>query len=51
MKKIFNRLICLFRGHKWDRIGKGFTTIGIVSEWPYYTYKCSRCGKTKEEVI
>lgn len=55
MKKIINRLICLCRGHKW----KGtYITIwldpfdlsdAIQSRLPYY--KCTRCGKTKEEVI
>lgn len=53
VKQFFNRLICLCRGHEWehyktkrewvlcDRLRLGFVEY----------YKCTRCGKTKEEVV
>lgn len=44
---MIKKLICLIKGHKWKYI----TTEehGIIGSWKIF--QCSRCGKTKEEVI
>ena len=48
MSIMINRLICLFRGHKYEKIIEGgIIQKGIMwfdSDW----YKCARCGKIKE---
>ena len=45
MKKLINRLICLWKGHEWE-----------IKTFPYITGRigieeCGRCGKTKKDVI
>lgn len=60
MKRLINRLICLFSGHRW-RIDWGHKYMkqppqDITPEelYKYYhigAWKCARCGKIKEEVI
>lgn len=41
--KILNKLICLFRGHKWEEIFKGHTNYIKFS-------RCIKCGKIKDEL-
>lgn len=60
MKRLINRLICLFKGHKWD-IDWTAKYMQIPpwesSREKLYKYlhtvcfECARCGKTKESVI
>lgn len=45
MKKL-KRLICLFKGHKWEIISQDDYWLGMYDCYDT-TYKCSRCGETK----
>lgn len=49
MKKLINRLTCLFRGHEWKIHTIGYW--GGYGNIEYGNFKCARCGKIKEEVI
>lgn len=49
LKTIFNRFICFFKGHRWKLINRTKPTLYFHTQ--IETYKCSRCGKIKEEVI
>ena len=56
MRKLINRLICLFRGHDYDLAGMQFLGIGAgrkiyVGKRDEVYWKCARCGKIKEEII
>ena len=47
MKKLINRLICLFRGHKWKWIEEWYLGQSKIRHF----HECDRCGKIKEDVI
>lgn len=47
--KIIKRLICLIKGHKWEvEFVKDYDWIDYYG---HYEEKCTRCGKTKEEIV
>lgn len=54
---LFNRLICLVRGHNYGEVRQGTKRIvesvllGLVGFHKVNYRRCTRCGKTKEEVI
>ena len=59
MKHLINGLVCLIRGHEWEfdthEFG-GYFTIGsedmqMTGSKIILIYKCTRCGKVKEEWI
>lgn len=55
MKRLINRSICLFRGHKWKHEGLAFIESDVITTSQLrkhpHIFKCTRCGKTKEEII
>ena len=54
-KLCFQKLICLVRGHEWKEHlrRKYIDPFNLDDAMPidYIVTKCSRCNKTKEEVI
>ena len=50
MRKLINKLICLFRGHKWKLKWRNEYSDGVLIQ-SYPSIKCARCGKIKEELI
>lgn len=48
--KILKKLVCLRKGHKWEEIFNRTHTLDDL-KWQIIESKCTRCGKTKEEVI
>lgn len=51
MKRLINRLICLFKGHEWEPLWRPFAVPygrGLLNE-RVLTHRCTRCGKFKEK--
>lgn len=49
MTKLINRLVCLIRGHKWKYYKPTQASNFFLHGWALF--KCTRCGKEKEEWI
>lgn len=47
----FIRIVCLCSGHKWRYFGLKYAFERSGEENIYKEYICTRCGRTKEEVI
>lgn len=54
-KSLINRLICLVKRHEWKHEGLAFIESDVITESQLrnhpHLFKCTRCGKIKEEVI